>query len=101
MNGTRTRDVKDAPMRNETSTQQANYEIQVEGYLDERWGTWFSGLTVTLQHVDQQPPITTLTGPVADQSALRGLLGKLWDLNLTILSVQRIETEKDDGRSWI
>ena len=73
------------------------YEIQVQGQLDRGWEDWLSGLSVTHTYAGDRPGTTTLTGPVADQSALRGMLCKLWDLNLTVLSVRRIEQEgKDD-----
>jgi hypothetical protein len=64
------------------------YEITVEGILDEKWSDWFNGMTITFESGS-----TTLTGAVADQSTLRGILFKIWDLNLTLLSVIRIESE--------
>jgi hypothetical protein len=67
---------------------QSIYRIAVEGGLDTRWAAWFEGLTVA----DDGAGHTILTGPVADQAALRGILNKLWDLNLTLVSVRRIET---------
>ena len=73
------------------------YEIQVQGELDRGWEEWLSGLSVTHEYAGEQPCTTTLTGAVADQSALRGIVCKLWDLNLTLISVRRIEQEgKDD-----
>jgi hypothetical protein len=66
--------------------QAAVYQIKVQGKLDESWSDWFSGMTITFGS-----GITKLTGPVADQSALRGILSKIWDLNLTLISVTRIE----------
>ena len=63
------------------------YQIKMEGKLDENWSDWFSGMTITLES-----NITVLTGVVADQAALRGILSKIWDLNLTLISVDRIET---------
>jgi hypothetical protein len=75
----------------------AIYEIQVQGELDPDWEAWFDGLAVTLTYASGQPLTTTLTGPVADQAALRGMLCKLWDLNLTLISVRRIEVDdKED-----
>ena len=71
---------------------EAVYEIRVWGELDQDWQQWFSGLTVTRTDASGQLPTTILMGPVADQAALRGMLNKLWDLNLTLLSVRRIET---------
>ena len=79
----------------------AIYEIQVRGELDQGWEQWFNGLTLAQAFNREHVPTTTLTGPVADQAALRGFLCKLWDLNLTLISVRRIEAddkkeEKDD-----
>jgi hypothetical protein len=73
----------------------AIYEIQVQGELDRSWESWFNGLAVTLtgNAASEQPPTTTLIGPVADQAALRGMLCKLWDLNLTLISVRRVEAD--------
>jgi hypothetical protein len=71
------------------------YEIKVEGRLDEGWSDSFSGMMVTFD--SGRAPITTLTGAVADQAALRGMLCKLWDLNLTLISVRRIEADGKEG----
>jgi len=65
-------------------------EIQVKGQIDEHWSDWFEGLTVT--HTDQDE--TVLTGLVVDQSALYGLLAKLRDLGLPLLSVNCKELEE-------
>jgi hypothetical protein len=72
------------------------YEIQVQGELDRGWEEWFDGFSVSVQHASKQSRTTTFLGPVADQSALRGILGKLWDLNLTLISVRRIEKGEYD-----
>jgi hypothetical protein len=70
------------------------YEIKVQGELDQSWETFFEGLTFTTGHpAGQSLPTTILVGPVIDQPALRGLLCKLWDLNLTLISVRRLETD--------
>lgn len=78
------------------SEPRAIYEIQVQGKLDQGWEECFNGLTTTLKYTDEQPATTILVGPVADQAALRGMLCKLWDLNLTLISVRRIEREEKD-----
>jgi len=65
------------------------YQIGVEGRLDESWSDWFDGMTIS-----PGSDITTLAGAVADQPALRGILFKIWDLNLTLISVIRIGTKK-------
>ncbi|HNT76685.1 MAG TPA: hypothetical protein PKH77_16870 [Anaerolineae bacterium] len=68
----------------------AIYQITLRGTLDPEWAEWLHDMTITSAEDDGQP-ITTLTGPVADQAALRGILNKLWDLNLTLLGVNRMD----------
>ncbi len=62
------------------------YEIRIKGQLDSRWGDWFEGLTITLAEEGD----TLLTGPVADQAALHGLLKKVRDLGMPLLSVNQV-----------
>ena len=76
------------------SEQPARYQIKVQGQLDERWSDWFNGMTLTFGSASNSSPITTLTGVVADQAKLRGMLSKIWDLNLTLISVTQIEPGK-------
>ena len=64
----------------------ACYEIRVDGVLDSRWSIWFEDLQVTSDAGGQ----TVIAGPVADQAALHGLLAKIRDLNLPLISVRRI-----------
>ena len=59
------------------------YEIRLKGHLDDRWAGWFGGLTITLEEDGD----TLLTGLVADQAALHGLLKKVRDLGAPLLSV--------------
>jgi len=65
------------------------YQIKVKGHLDLRWSEWFDGLTISHEPNGE----TLLTGPVEDQPALFGLLLKIRDLNLTLLSLNRIEPD--------
>jgi hypothetical protein len=65
----------------------AHYEIRVDGVLGSRWSSWFEGLHVTSGVHGQ----TSISGPVADQAALHGLLAKVRDLGLTLIEVRRIE----------
>ena len=68
----------------------AHYELRVQGVLDPRWSAWFEGLRVTSEQAGQ----TILAGPVADQAALHGLLAKVRDLGLPLLSVRRIDPDR-------
>ena len=68
----------------------AFYAIKVEEHLDHRWSEWLDGFAVA--HCDDGT--TLLSGPVADQSALYGLLIKLRDLGLSLISVNREESEE-------
>ncbi len=65
------------------------YEIRVEGHLDERWSSWFEGMALT--YVEKGNGETILTGEMKDQAALHGVLIKVRDLGLTLVSVRRIE----------
>jgi len=67
------------------------YQIVVKGHLDSEWSVWFDGLTITL--VDNGE--TILSGPVVDQTALHGVLIKIRDLGLPLLSLTRIEISPD------
>ena len=71
--------------------EQAIYQIKIQGRLDEGWSEWFNEMTVTFES-----NITTLTGAVVDQAVLRGILDKIWDLNLVLISVIRIEANAKD-----
>jgi hypothetical protein len=62
-------------------------EIRVKGRIDERWSEWLDGLMIT--HTDQDE--TVLTGLIVDQAALCGLMTKLRDLGLPLLSFNRVE----------
>jgi hypothetical protein len=68
-----------------------SYQIKVQGQLDKKWSDWFNGMMIKFED-----GITTLTGTVADQAKLRGMLSKIWDLNLTVISVSRIESDRDN-----
>ena len=69
------------------------YEIRIWGHLADEWANWFGHLTITLEDNGD----TLLTGPVADQAALHGLLRKVRDLGLPLLSVNRVKPDRADA----
>jgi hypothetical protein len=80
-----------------TLDQAAIYQIKVPGRFDESWSEAFEGMVVTAERDSSGQTITTLTGPVADQAALHGLLRRLYNLGLPLLSLNRIEGDPDEG----
>jgi hypothetical protein len=69
------------------------YQIRIKGHLDSQWTDWFEGLTITLEDNGD----TLLTGPVIDQAALHGLLKKVRDLGMPLLSVCPLEPGQTDA----
>jgi hypothetical protein len=68
-------------------------QIRVEGHLGQQWAEWFEGLTITLEDNGQ----TLLTGPVADQAALHGLLKRVRDLGIPLLSVVCVKASRAEA----
>jgi hypothetical protein len=64
------------------------YQIRVKGHLNQQWTDWFEGLTITLEDNGD----TLLTGPVADQAALFGVLKKVRDSGMPLISVNRLQS---------
>jgi hypothetical protein len=64
------------------------YEIRLKGHLDDRWAAWFESLNLT----HESDGTTILCGPVVDQAELHGLLRKVRDLGMTLISVIRVES---------
>jgi hypothetical protein len=69
--------------------QSTKYIIRIRNHLDSHWEHWFEGMTIT--HTDEG--VTILTGDVVDQSALFGLLEKIHNLNLSLISFQKVDSE--------
>ena len=70
------------------------YRIGIEGHLDDQWKNWFAGLTITLEANGD----ALLTGPVPDQAALFGLLKKVRDLGMPLVSLHRVESCPEHSR---
>ncbi len=73
----------------EKHNQHQCYEIRLKGHLEARWAEWFGGLAITLDENGD----TLLSGPVADQAALHGLLKKVRDLGMPLVSVSPVEPD--------
>ena len=69
------------------------YQIRIQGHLGRQWTDWFEGLTITLE----DNGVTLLTGPVIDQAALHGLIKKVRDLGMPLVSVNRVEPVQADA----
>lgn len=73
--------------------QPAVYQIRIKGHLGPQWSDWFDGMAITPQANGE----TTITGPVIDQAALHGVLKKLRDLGLPLVSVIPIQPDTPDS----
>lgn len=75
------------------SNQTMVYQIRIKGHLGRQWVEWFGGLTITLEENGD----SLLTGPVVDQAALYGLLRKVRDLSMPLISVTRVVPGRADA----
>jgi hypothetical protein len=75
------------------STAPTRYEIRLDGRLDPRWAAWFDGLTLT----SDSDGTTALRGVVVDQAALHGLLQRLRDVGLPLISVTPLPDNPQEG----
>jgi len=71
--------------------QYQGYCIVIAGELDQNWSEWLGGMRIIAGHDQNGRSITTLWGEFPDQPALRGILNKIWDLHLTLVSVTRVD----------
>jgi len=92
----RNQETKESDPGNPRSYSRATmYEIKIQGQLDLLWSKWFEGMT--LEHIENSEnglACTLISGPVIDQPALHGLLIKIRDLNLPLISVRRLNPER-------
>jgi hypothetical protein len=75
------------------ATQPVVYQIRVKGHLGPQWEEWFGGVTITLEDNGD----TLLSGPVVDQAALHGLLKKVRDLGIPLISVSPVDASRLDA----
>lgn len=80
-----------------TADAAGRYEIRLQGHLDNRWAAWFDGLTLRTS----TDGTTTISGPVVDQSALHGLLQKVRDVGVPLISVTRLSADHPDRQPAI
>ena len=66
------------------------YVIRIKGHLDDRWGAWFDGLSL----VNEADGTTTIQGPIQDQAALHGLLQKLRDVGVPLISLTQAQPDQ-------
>ena len=76
------------------TTDRRSYELRVDGHLDERWASWFGELVIT-RHEDGT---CSITGPIADQAQLHGVLARLRDLGITLLSLRTLDDADTHAR---
>jgi hypothetical protein len=79
--------------RQPNSNQPVVYQIRIKGHLGSQWTDWFEGMTLTLEKEGD----TLLTGPVVDQAALHGLIRKVRDLGMPLVSVRPADSSEADG----
>ena len=75
---------------------QGLYEIKVKGHIDEAWSSWFEDMEISTGYAEDGTPVTTFTGPIVDQAALHGVLGKIRDINMPLISVNQVEIDAKD-----
>jgi hypothetical protein len=85
--------MSDKQTNDEKPEQHPCYEIRIKGHLDDEWVDWFEGLTITLDENGD----TLLTGPIIDQAALHGLLKKVRDLGIPLVSISPVEPGRADA----
>jgi hypothetical protein len=81
-------------MKDEQIEKEKIYEIRIQGHLEERWTAWFENLAFSYEEDDT----TILRGPLEDQAALHGVLNRIRNLNLQLISVQTIEEKGENNK---
>lgn len=76
------------------------YQITAQGILDNSWTEWLGDLQISTARDGSGDPMTLIRGSFKDQAALRGVLAKLWDLNVILIGVQRINPRTEEPTKW-
>lgn len=66
---------------------QGVYVIKVKGHIDEAWSSWFEDMAITTGYAEDGTPVTTFTGQLDDQAELHGVIGRIRDINMPLISV--------------
>jgi hypothetical protein len=90
--------VQEKGLSHSSASERSPYEIQIQGELDGSWNEWFNAIEITIEHSSDRLPLTTLHCPAMDQAKLRGILNKIWDMNLNLISVRRVNDPAREGR---
>ena len=80
-------------IKSEKSKYSVYYRIKLKSHLENKWSNWFEGMVIS-----HEGPLTILTGQLKDQSALHGMLNRIRDLNLTLISVEQINSDSKSVR---
>jgi hypothetical protein len=74
-------------MKDPNFSGQGVYEIKVKGHIDEAWSSWFEDMAITTGYAEDGTPVTTFTGLLDDQAELHGVIGRIRDINMPLISV--------------
>ena len=72
------------------------YEIKVKGHIDEAWSSWFEDMAITTGFDEDGNPVTTFTGLIVDQAALHGVIAKIRDIHMPLISVNQVDMHPKD-----
>ena len=74
-------------MNNPNFSGQGMYVIKVKGHIDETWSSWFEDMAINAGFTEDGTPMTTFTGQLDDQATLHGVIGRIRDINMPLISV--------------
>jgi len=80
-------------IKSERSKYSVYYRIKLKSHIESKWSNWFEGMLIS-----HEGTLTILTGELEDQAALHGILNRIRDLNLTLISVEQIAPDPEDKK---